>query len=77
MMTATKLLRVSPLRYKHQVKVQLPSHPLYKVRFYSTSPPLDQHESALHQPFAHGANDEVARLAASRRCPLTLADLLK
>ncbi|KAL4898022.1 branched-chain alpha-ketoacid dehydrogenase [Aspergillus ambiguus] len=32
--------------------------------------------SARHS-FAYGANDEVARLAASRRRPLTLADLLK
>ncbi|KAK9647648.1 hypothetical protein V6Z96_006651 [Aspergillus fumigatus] len=47
------------------------------ARCYSTSPSPDQHESALHLPFAHGANDEVARLAGSRRCPLTLADLLK
>ncbi|GIJ98366.1 hypothetical protein Aspvir_000483 [Aspergillus viridinutans] len=76
-MTATRILRVSTLRYKHQLKGQFPSHSLYKVRCYSTSPPHDQHESALHRPFAHGANDEVARLAASRRCPLTLADLLK
>lgn len=31
-----------------------------------------------HPPsFANGANDEVARLAATRRRPLTLADLLK
>jgi hypothetical protein len=30
-----------------------------------------------HNPLPPRANDEVARLAASRRRPLTLADLLK
>ncbi|KAF9890770.1 hypothetical protein FE257_005639 [Aspergillus nanangensis] len=34
-------------------------------------------ETPSQHPFAYGANDEVARLAASRRRPLTLADLLK
>ncbi|RHZ56035.1 hypothetical protein CDV55_103283 [Aspergillus turcosus] len=77
MMTVTRILRVSTLRYKHQLKGQWPSRSLYKVRCYSTSLYQDQPELALHEPFAHAANDEVARLAASRRCPLTLADLLK
>ncbi|PYI13218.1 alpha-ketoacid dehydrogenase kinase [Aspergillus japonicus CBS 114.51] len=36
-----------------------------------------RHVSTSQHPFAYGANDEVARLAASRRRPLTLADLLK
>ncbi|PYI08457.1 alpha-ketoacid dehydrogenase kinase [Aspergillus sclerotiicarbonarius CBS 121057] len=45
-------------------------------RFLSSSPPLRQATSSRHG-FAYGANDEVARLAASRRRPLTLADLLK
>lgn len=76
-MATTSTLRVSTLIWKHQLKGQLPSRPLYMARCYSTSPSPDQHESALHLPFAHGANDEVARLAGSRRCPLTLADLLK
>ncbi|PWY71754.1 alpha-ketoacid dehydrogenase kinase [Aspergillus heteromorphus CBS 117.55] len=44
-------------------------------RLLSSTPPHLQ--STTRHPFAYGANDEVARLAASRRRPLTLADLLK
>ncbi|RAL13782.1 alpha-ketoacid dehydrogenase kinase family protein [Aspergillus homomorphus CBS 101889] len=58
------------------------------ARLYSTSlrslpktcslrPSFHRPVSTSQHPFAYGANDEVARLAASRRRPLTLADLLK
>ena len=40
-----------------------------------TSYPI--HSWSLNPSSTNAANDEVARLAASRRRPLTLADLLK
>ncbi|CAK47689.1 uncharacterized protein An02g05610 [Aspergillus niger] len=46
------------------------------ARSFSSSPFVQTTTSPRHA-FAYGANDEVARLAASRRRPLTLADLLK
>ncbi|PYH94205.1 alpha-ketoacid dehydrogenase kinase [Aspergillus ellipticus CBS 707.79] len=55
----------------HCLSATLPSR-----RLFSSSPLVRQTTPSRH-PFAYGANDEVARLAASRRRPLTLADLLK
>ncbi|PLB37827.1 alpha-ketoacid dehydrogenase kinase family protein [Aspergillus candidus] len=46
-----------------------------QTRRFSASPGFRR--ATPSYPFAHGANDEVARLASSRRRPLTLADLLK
>ncbi|PWY76550.1 alpha-ketoacid dehydrogenase kinase [Aspergillus eucalypticola CBS 122712] len=48
----------------------------FPARSFSSSPLVQTTTSPRHA-FAYGANDEVARLAASRRRPLTLADLLK
>ncbi|PYH49212.1 alpha-ketoacid dehydrogenase kinase family protein, partial [Aspergillus saccharolyticus JOP 1030-1] len=50
---------------------------LPRARLLSSSPSLRNVSTSQQHPFAYGANDEVARLAASRRRPLTLADLLK
>ncbi|KAH8427396.1 alpha-ketoacid dehydrogenase kinase family protein [Aspergillus melleus] len=51
--------------------------PHAETRRFSSSPLSDIARVAHQESFAYGANDEVARLAASRRRPLTLADLLK
>ncbi|PLB55822.1 alpha-ketoacid dehydrogenase kinase [Aspergillus steynii IBT 23096] len=62
------------LRHKNPSLSRFP-HP--QSRQFSSPPRSDIAEAAPQQSFAYGANDEVARLAASRRRPLTLADLLK
>ncbi|KAL5364538.1 branched-chain alpha-ketoacid dehydrogenase kinase [Aspergillus floccosus] len=61
-----------PFWYKH-----LPNQTaaVQSRRFLSS--PLPNAEKSVQHSFAYGANDEVSRLAASRRRPLTLADLLK
>ncbi|EAW14198.1 alpha-ketoacid dehydrogenase kinase family protein [Aspergillus clavatus NRRL 1] len=76
-MTIAKMLRASAVRCTPRPKVQTSYPSPRQTRCHSISSSQQQHELALRQPFGHGANDEVARLAASRRRPLTLADLLK
>ncbi|KAE8150066.1 hypothetical protein BDV25DRAFT_172435 [Aspergillus avenaceus] len=66
------LARAARCATQHSIRS---SHRLPLARQFSTSPL--RNGTSIHQPYAYGANDEVARLAASRRRPLTLADLLK
>ena len=49
--------------------------PFLHARYSVSSVPKDNQYP--YPSFANGAYDEVARLAATRRRPLTLADLLK
>ncbi|KAF7620743.1 hypothetical protein AFLA_006042 [Aspergillus flavus NRRL3357] len=65
--------RIASCSVRHRICL---SHNIQKARQFSVSPPPQVGTSTQH-PFAYGANDEVTRLAASRRRPLTLADLLK
>lgn len=67
------LARIASCSVRHRICL---SHNIQKARQFSVSPPPQVGTSTQH-PFAYGANDEVTRLAASRRRPLTLADLLK
>ncbi|OJJ31518.1 hypothetical protein ASPWEDRAFT_118386 [Aspergillus wentii DTO 134E9] len=71
-MAVPKALNTLSLRCRFRYNI-LPSYnPPFNIRHSSTSQLPRQ-----NPPFPTGANDEVARLAASRRRPLTLTDLLK